>query len=125
MRVQAREERREREEREKRERRAKLVSLAAALTWVRPKHSPPAFTRHSAWSAQLGRRPAMAVAARAYKVNLKTLDGVTTALEVAEDQSILEAAFEAGLSDLPHDCKLGVCMNCAARYGFDSSRSWP
>jgi ferredoxin len=35
-------------------------------------------------------------------------------LEVAEDESILEAAIEAGI-ELPHDCKLGVCLTCPAK----------
>ena len=41
-------------------------------------------------------------------------DGQVTVLDVPEDESILSVALEEGL-DLPHDCKLGVCMNCAAR----------
>mmetsp|Transcript_1305 Transcript_1305/g.4311 ORF Transcript_1305/g.4311 Transcript_1305/m.4311 type:complete len:132 (+) Transcript_1305:568-963(+) len=55
------------------------------------------------------------VVARAYKVNLKDIDGKVTTLEVGEDQNILEVALESGIENLPHDCKLGVCMNCAAR----------
>ena len=50
----------------------------------------------------------------AYKVNLETKDGSMAELEVPEGESILSVAIEQGL-DLPHDCKLGVCMNCAAR----------
>lgn len=39
-------------------------------------------------------------------------EGVT--LEVPEDQSILEAAEEAGL-DLPYQCRQGMCGVCCAR----------
>ncbi|MDL5360493.1 2Fe-2S iron-sulfur cluster binding domain-containing protein [Halalkalicoccus sp. NIPERK01] len=38
-------------------------------------------------------------------------EGVT--LEVAENESILEAAEEAGL-DLPYQCRMGVCGVCSA-----------
>ena len=70
------------------------------------------------------------VVARAYKVNLKDIDGKVTTLEVrvdagglrgcklaltrllrahaqvGEDQNILEVALESGIENLPHDCKL-------------------
>lgn len=57
----------------------------------------------------------MGVTCKAYRVNLKDIDGNVTTLEVGEDQNILEVALDAGIENLPHDCKLGVCMNCAAR----------
>lgn len=38
----------------------------------------------------------------------------TYKLHIDEDSYILEAAIDAGL-DLPHDCKLGVCMTCPAK----------
>lgn len=41
-------------------------------------------------------------------------DGKTTTLEVPPGENILSVAIDAGM-DVPHDCKLGVCMNCAAR----------
>lgn len=37
--------------------------------------------------------------------------GKTHELEVAGRLSILEAALDEGI-DLPHDCKLGVCLTC-------------
>ncbi len=55
----------------------------------------------------------MGVVARGYKVEVEN-DGKVTVLDVPEDESILSVALEEGL-ELPHDCKLGVCMNCAAR----------
>ncbi|CAN6439757.1 unnamed protein product [Victoria cruziana] len=48
-----------------------------------------------------------------YKVTIEH-EGKSTTLEVGEDESILERALEEGL-DVPHDCKLGVCMTCPAR----------
>jgi ferredoxin len=54
-----------------------------------------------------------AVAVYAHTVQLEHSGGFTT-LEVPQDESILSVAIDAGL-DVPHDCKLGVCMNCAAR----------
>ena len=45
-------------------------------------------------------RPARlaSVTTRAYKVNLKTIDGAVTTLEVGEDQSILEVALDNGMA---------------------------
>lgn len=34
--------------------------------------------------------------------------------QVDDDTSILDAGLDAGV-DLPHDCKMGVCMTCPAR----------
>jgi len=50
---------------------------------------------------------------RAYKVEIEH-GGKTVTLEVEDGTSILDAGLEAGL-DLPHDCKLGVCMTCPAK----------
>jgi ferredoxin len=58
-------------------------------------------------------RRAAAVPLRAHKVELEHGGKVVT-LEVEEGSSILDAGLDAGL-DLPHDCKLGVCMTCPAK----------
>lgn len=50
---------------------------------------------------------------RAHKVEV-TYQGKTHNLEVPSDQTILEVALDQGI-DLPHDCKLGVCMTCPAK----------
>jgi ferredoxin len=54
------------------------------------------------------------VSCLAHKVNVRSIDGNVTELQVPDGESILSVAIEQGM-DLPHDCKLGVCMNCAAR----------
>jgi ferredoxin len=41
-------------------------------------------------------------------------DGQDHVIEVDEQTSILEAALDNGI-DLPHDCKLGVCMTCPSK----------
>mmetsp|Transcript_20145 Transcript_20145/g.20241 ORF Transcript_20145/g.20241 Transcript_20145/m.20241 type:complete len:163 (-) Transcript_20145:35-523(-) len=41
-------------------------------------------------------------------------EGAETVLEVDEQTSVLEAALDAGI-ELPHDCKLGVCLTCPSR----------
>ncbi|CAM6123411.1 unnamed protein product [Calypogeia fissa] len=41
-------------------------------------------------------------------------DGVKHVLHVPEDETILSVALEENL-DVPHDCKLGVCMTCPAK----------
>ena len=51
--------------------------------------------------------------ARAHKVTLDH-EGKTIELTVPEGQTILETALDKGI-DLPHDCKLGVCMTCPAK----------
>lgn len=49
----------------------------------------------------------------AYKVTIEH-GGATRTLEVGPDETILEKALGEGL-EVPHDCKLGVCMTCPAR----------
>lgn len=41
-------------------------------------------------------------------------EGKSHELEVAGRMSILEAALDEGIN-LPHDCKLGVCLTCPSR----------
>lgn len=41
-------------------------------------------------------------------------EGKETVLDVAEDCSVLDAALDAGI-ELPHDCKLGVCLTCPSK----------
>ncbi|XP_076897577.1 ferredoxin C 1, chloroplastic-like [Bidens hawaiensis] len=48
-----------------------------------------------------------------YKVTIQH-EGQTVDLEVEPDETILEKALDSGM-DVPHDCKLGVCMTCPAR----------
>ncbi|XP_031505068.2 ferredoxin C 1, chloroplastic [Nymphaea colorata] len=62
------------------------------------------------------RRPTRQVAVASTKNYKVTIDheGKSTTLEVGEDESILERALDEGL-EVPHDCKLGVCMTCPAR----------
>lgn len=70
-------------------------------------------------TAQLPRRPPWArIAAaqpppRAYKVTIEH-GSESRVLEVEEDETILSRALDEGM-DVPHDCKLGVCMTCPAR----------
>ncbi|KAL3634544.1 Ferulic acid decarboxylase 1 [Castilleja foliolosa] len=59
------------------------------------------------------RRRLFTTAVNAYKVVIEH-DGVATELEVEPDETILSKALDAGL-DVPHDCKLGVCMTCPAQ----------
>ncbi|KAL3699094.1 hypothetical protein R1sor_017116 [Riccia sorocarpa] len=41
-------------------------------------------------------------------------EGKSFILEVPEDQTILEVALDNGV-EVPHDCKLGVCMTCPSK----------
>ncbi|XP_078430898.1 2Fe-2S ferredoxin-like superfamily protein [Wolffia australiana] len=49
----------------------------------------------------------------AYKVTVE-MEGERRTIEVDGGESILDRALEEGM-DVPHDCKLGVCMTCPAR----------
>ncbi|AVQ72842.1 ferredoxin-1 [Microcystis aeruginosa NIES-1211] len=48
-----------------------------------------------------------------YKVEISHL-GTTQTIEVRKDQTILQAAYDAGI-DLPSSCNAGVCTTCAAQ----------
>jgi len=48
-----------------------------------------------------------------HKVTIKFGD-VDHILEVAEDETILDASLDAGI-DLPYDCKCGVCLTCPCK----------
>ncbi|KAL0911034.1 hypothetical protein M5K25_019137 [Dendrobium thyrsiflorum] len=50
---------------------------------------------------------------RAYKVTIEH-GGEQRTLQVGEGETILGRALEEGV-EVPHDCKLGVCMTCPAR----------
>jgi ferredoxin len=52
-------------------------------------------------------------AKKTYKVTIKH-DGMEKTLDVREDCSILDAALDNDIN-LPHDCKLGVCLTCPSR----------
>jgi ferredoxin len=64
-------------------------------------------------SVSAGVRLTSALSAVKHKVTILH-EGSETVLEVAENISILEAALDAGV-ELPHDCKLGVCLTCPSR----------
>eukprot|EP00245_Coleochaete_scutata_P014364 TRINITY_DN6086_c0_g3_i1.p1 TRINITY_DN6086_c0_g3~~TRINITY_DN6086_c0_g3_i1.p1 ORF type:complete len:167 (-),score=28.16 TRINITY_DN6086_c0_g3_i1:6-506(-) len=66
-------------------------------------------------SLKVERRRCSPICMALTKHNVEVLHmGKTYNLKVAEDESILSAALEAGI-EMPHDCKLGVCMTCPAR----------
>lgn len=49
-----------------------------------------------------------------HKVTIQTIDGKTHEIIVESYKSVLEAALDEGI-ELPHDCKLGTCLACAAK----------
>ena len=71
--------------------------------------------QHAAASAQHRLSVSVRVrASRQRRFDAPTHAGATTVLKVSGDTSILDAGLAAGLS-LPHDCKMGVCMQCCAK----------
>lgn len=49
-----------------------------------------------------------------YDVTLEWTDGRTRTLEVAESQTVLDAAQRIG-ARLPYDCRSGTCITCVGR----------
>ncbi|KAM3059271.1 hypothetical protein ACUV84_002504 [Puccinellia chinampoensis] len=93
---------------------ASLLHLATSIA------SPRLHIRHHATGPlrrkqQHGARLAASLAGppRAYKVTIEH-GSESLVVEMEEDENILERALDEGL-DVPHDCKLGVCMTCPAR----------
>lgn len=81
-------------------------------------------TSTSGRCAAVPARPAArrSVAARAHKVEILH-EGKSTTITVPDGESILSVALDKGL-DLPHDCKLGVCMTCPAKL-VSRGGGWP
>jgi len=84
-----------------------LMFTSVSALWTLPRHSFAPRKAHSrACSTYLH-------GVAKYDVTIKH-EGRNRKVQVTEDQSILEAGLDAGL-DLPHDCKLGVCLRCSAK----------
>ncbi|MFA9504009.1 2Fe-2S iron-sulfur cluster-binding protein [Natrinema sp. H-ect1] len=49
-----------------------------------------------------------------HEVTLEWTDGRTRTLDVAESQTVLEAAQRVG-ARLPYDCRSGTCITCVGR----------
>eukprot|EP00252_Welwitschia_mirabilis_P007639 TRINITY_DN1922_c0_g1_i1.p1 TRINITY_DN1922_c0_g1~~TRINITY_DN1922_c0_g1_i1.p1 ORF type:complete len:153 (-),score=30.14 TRINITY_DN1922_c0_g1_i1:354-812(-) len=87
---------------------ATLPSSSRVCTKPSPKILPNRTLIHSS-----RQRPVSVRAGKTHSVEIEH-HGKKHLLQVAENESILSKALEAGIA-LPHDCKLGVCMTCPAR----------
>jgi ferredoxin len=68
---------------------------------------------HKSWQNSRRTNMNQLSAKKKHKVTVQH-NGKDYILDVAENYSILDAALDAEI-DLPHDCKLGVCLTCPAR----------
>ncbi|XVF63105.1 hypothetical protein PTKIN_Ptkin09bG0062200 [Pterospermum kingtungense] len=82
---------------------------------TRPKHPTTISTSHFHLNprARHGSFRFSTLIAMSYKVVIEH-EGRSTELDVEADETILSKALDTGL-DVPHDCKLGVCMTCPAK----------
>ncbi|KAK8684837.1 hypothetical protein V6N13_040853 [Hibiscus sabdariffa] len=88
-------------------------SLSPPIILSKPKQPTTVSKLNHPRSHRGSHRRLSALIASSYKVVLEH-EGKSTELEVEEDETILSKALEEGL-DVPHDCKLGVCMTCPAK----------
>uniref|UniRef100_A0ACD6A611 Uncharacterized protein n=2 Tax=Avena sativa TaxID=4498 RepID=A0ACD6A611_AVESA len=93
---------------------ASLLHLAISVSSPRLhiRHHAAVLLRPKRHEVRL-RSAAPAAPPRAYKVTIEH-GSESVVVEMEEDENILERALDEGL-DVPHDCKLGVCMTCPAR----------
>ncbi|GMI95995.1 ferredoxin C 1 [Hibiscus trionum] len=87
-------------------------SPSPPLILSKPKH-PTAISKLNPRNHHGSNKRFSALIASSYKVVLEH-EGKSTELEVEDDETILSKALDEGL-DVPHDCKLGVCMTCPAK----------
>ncbi|KAL9237631.1 hypothetical protein vseg_012157 [Gypsophila vaccaria] len=83
------------------------------LTTPNQPHLTKLYTPHTHLPRTVSRQRSLTSQVCSYKVVIEH-EGEATELEVDPDESILSKALESGL-DIPHDCKLGVCMTCPAK----------
>ncbi|CAL4935051.1 unnamed protein product [Urochloa decumbens] len=89
------------------------AASASLLRLATPIRSPRLGLRRHATTRLPAPRGPRGAPPRAYKVTIEH-GGESRVVEVEADETILSRALDEGL-DVPHDCKLGVCMTCPAR----------
>ncbi|CAL4918209.1 unnamed protein product [Urochloa decumbens] len=89
------------------------AASASLLRLATPISSPRLRLRRHATGQLPAPRRRLGAPPRAYKVTIEH-GGESRVVEVEADETILSRALDEGL-DVPHDCKLGVCMTCPAR----------
>ncbi|KAJ7523032.1 hypothetical protein O6H91_18G035200 [Diphasiastrum complanatum] len=71
------------------------------------------FLRNASSNTRQNEQRFIVRATKMYTVEMEH-NGEKHVLKVAEDETILSKALDAGL-DVPYDCQLGVCMTCPAK----------
>lgn len=90
------------------------LAAASRAATVRPATSATSGRRLGAPAAAAAAPRRRQVLARSsHTVELQDLDGNIHVMQVADGESLLDVAIEQGL-DMPHDCKMGVCLRCSA-----------
>lgn len=87
-------------------------TVSPSFTTTIPKYSHPTATPALHLNPKR-HRPTPPTIVHSYKVVIEH-EGESRELQVDRDETILSKALDSGL-DVPHDCKLGVCMTCPAR----------
>ncbi|KAI5650938.1 hypothetical protein M9H77_36943 [Catharanthus roseus] len=91
-----------------------VPSFTLTLITPRKQSNLPCLRSNFPWIQKgSSRRRLSCTSAQSYKVVIEH-EGKTTELEVDSDETILSKAIDSGM-DVPHDCKLGVCMTCPAQ----------
>jgi ring-1,2-phenylacetyl-CoA epoxidase subunit PaaE len=70
--------------------------------------------RFSTGAPPTPRRPRPVMTLAPYATATIIADGISTAVPLLQDETVLDAALRAGL-DLPYSCQAGMCSTCRAR----------
>jgi len=86
-----------------------LLALAVAIIFCAEIHAYPRIS-----SFKISRYSPTLQAKATYKVSFQKDGKEIAVVNAPEDKTILDAGLDGGV-DMPHDCKLGVCLTCPSK----------